>query len=704
MIAVVLAAQLASAQLGRQLAVTVDIAHAANRLVPLRSIGAGLDAENPGADAVIYAPQDVSAMLGSGLGAITYRLYTELAVQAWHWNPNGTWSSPQGGYWTGSTAIGPKIENSYGYRLPGRGNTLDQANNDNYSRLDDGNPQTYWKSNPYLAQRFTGDPDASHPQWVFFRFKGLRKVNAIRIAWSNPYAISYAVQYWTGADPLYAPAAGRWKNFPNGVVTNGAGGTVTLELANAPMRVQFVRVAMTASSNTCDSHGSGDPRNCVGYAIDEIGIGTLGPSGAFTDIVVHAPNHTQTVTYASSVDPWHDASDRDTYDEVQPGLDAVFQSGVTRGLPAMVPVALLYGTPQDAAAEIAYLRARGDAIRGVELGEEPDGQYVSPEDDAALYVQWARAIHAVAPGIPLGGPVFQGSRSDILAWRNAAGDASWLRRFLLYLRSHDALDQLAFMSFEHYPFNPCDPQPWADLRKEPSLASGILGVWRADGLPSGVPMYVTEANFSAYAGAVFQQLVGGLWFADTVGSFVSSGAGGVYLYQYAPEPIVHFDLSCQTFGEYGIFAGTDGFRVRQPTSQYFAAQMLMNQWAQPVDAFHTIFTTRTQPAIADGPVTSYALRRPDGQYAVLLINKDPAQSATVTLRFTGSGGATYAFGGTVTRATLGSAQYVWHGNSRTAYAAPDGPIAVAQAPASATYALAPGSMMVLRGRLTALAR
>ena len=35
-----------------------------------------------------------------------------------------------------------------------------------YSRITDGDEQTYWKSNPYLAKPFTGEDDSNYPQWV----------------------------------------------------------------------------------------------------------------------------------------------------------------------------------------------------------------------------------------------------------------------------------------------------------------------------------------------------------------------------------------------------------------------------------------------------------------------------------------------------------------------------------------------------------
>ena len=36
-------------------------------------------------------------------------------------------------------------------------------------------------------------------------------------------------------------------------------------------------------------------------------------------------------------------------------------------------------------------------LRQIEVGEEPDGQFTTPEDYGALYIQWADAIHAVDP-------------------------------------------------------------------------------------------------------------------------------------------------------------------------------------------------------------------------------------------------------------------------------------------------------------------
>ena len=300
------------------------------------------------------------------------------------------------GYFTGSARPGALLRHSYGYPLPHRGATHDDGTDYvGYSRLTDGDPATYWKSNPYLTKAFTGEDDSLHPQWILIDLATFQPVNAIRIAWAEPYAVRYVVQYWTGADtfdPIKHPTAGVWQTFPGGNVTDGRGGAAVLPLSSLPVPVQFIRILMTGSSNTCDTHGANDRRNCVGYAVRELYVGTSSPDGQFHDLVRHTPDQDQTATYCSSVDSWHEPSDLDEKAGDQVGFDLFFTGGFTRGLPAMIPIAMLYGTPEDSAAEIAYIEKRGYPISYIEMGEEPDGHYTNPEDYAALYIQWAAAL------------------------------------------------------------------------------------------------------------------------------------------------------------------------------------------------------------------------------------------------------------------------------------------------------------------------
>jgi hypothetical protein len=368
--------------------IDVDITpgHATNHFVPTETLGAGIDRIATKAIDPLLTQPALGKTLSAGWQTVSYRQNTELLVEAWHWNPEGTWSDPKGeGYFTGSATPGKPIHYSYGYALPHRGFTRnDGTGNAGFSRLTDGDETTYWKSNPYLTRKFTGEPDSAHPQWVILDLSQPQKIDTIRIAWTAPYATHYVIQYWTGDDPIKAATKGIWQSFPLGNITAGKGDVEIVRLSPGPIAVRFLRIWMTESSNTCDWHVSAaDPRNCVGYAIRELYLGTTTPDGKLHDVLRHTPDQEQTTTYCSSVDPWHGPADLPTTKQAQLGFDLFYSSGITRALPAMVPVALIYGTPEDAVAEISYLRKRNYPISYVEMGEESDGQYMLPEDYAS---------------------------------------------------------------------------------------------------------------------------------------------------------------------------------------------------------------------------------------------------------------------------------------------------------------------------------
>jgi hypothetical protein len=680
--------------------------HATNTIKPTEALGAGIDRLPFGAADKLFVDDTIKQILSAGWQTVTYRQNTELHIEAWHWNPQGTWSDPAGkGYFTGSATPGTElVRHSYGYPLPHRGVTRDDGTDqEGYSRLDDGDENSYWKSNPYLSKPYTGEDDALHPQWVFFDLSSRQDVSAIRIAWSEPFATKYAVQYWTGEDPIHKPAQGSWQAFPGGVVTDGKGGNATLQLSTAPISVQWVRIWMTASSNTCDSHGKSDNRNCLGYAIREIYLGTTTKNGKFHDLLRHAPDQDQTATYCSSVDPWHEPSDLAERAGDQIGFDLFYTSGVTRGLPAMIPIAMLYSTPEDAAAEIAYIEKRGYPISYVEMGEEPDGHYTLPEDYASLYIQFAAALHRVDPKLKLGGPIFTGENKDIEVWPDQDGKASFTGRFIDYLKSHGKLGELAFFSFEHYPVDPGKVQ-WSNLYDEAYLVQHIMDVWREDGVPANVPFFITESNLSSASSEAYMDIWGGLWLADYIGAFLSGGGNAVYYFHYMPEPMGHGHNNSP--GTFNFFSADRDFKIKQPLSQYFVSQLLNLEWVQPGDGVHKLFPAASD--IRDGAghvlVTTYAVLRPDGQWSLLIVNKDQENAHTVNIAFEDAEKKTATtFSGTVNVTTFGKAQYAWHPDRNGGTADPDGPAAKStlNAGPSTSFTLPAASVTVLRGAIAA---
>ncbi len=699
--------------------ILVDTTHPTNHFVPNQTLGAGVDRIPVEAIDKDLVPGVLDKIFAAGWQPVSFRQNTELTVEAWHWNPQGSWSDPTGvGYFTGSATPGEPIRYSYGYSLPHRGFTRnDGTDNAGFSRITDGDASTYWKSNPYLTQRFTGESDSLHPQWVVIDLAQVQMIDSVRINWRGPYATRYDIQYWVGADdPMHNETHGVWQTFPHGSQADGRGGIETNAISTAPMPVRYLRIWMTQSSNTCDSHGSADPRNCVGYAINELYVGTTTPDGAFHDLVRHTADQEQTATFCSSVDPWHEPSDLISTLQAQVGFDLFYTSGVTRGLPAMIPVALLYDTPENAVAEIGYLKARKYPISYVEMGEESDGQYMLPEDYAALYVQWATALLKLDPALKLGGPSFQGVNKDIEVWPDANGKVSWTGRFLDYLKQHGRINDLAFFSFEHYPYDPCRV-PWGSLYDEPDLMSHIMQTWREDGVPASVPMFVTEGNLSSAASETYMDLFSGLWLADYIGSFLNAGGGGVYYFHYLPLLMEH---GCNdSAGTFGMFTVGPGYKLEQPLAQFFVAQMINTEWAQPGSGEHQVFAAKGD--VDDGAghalLTAYALHRPDGQWSLMIVNRDQQNAHRVRIAFQSDEGPS-AFAGPVEISTFGSGQYHWnpaktrfmpHAEHPTEWpvvsylpgnAEPDGPIAHAKQNASkdTSYDLPAASVVVIRGK------
>jgi len=679
--------------------------HSTNTIRPTEALGAGIDRLPYGAVDKVFNQEMLNQVLAAGWQPVTYRQNTELHTEAWHWNSEGTWSDPSGkGYFTGSANPTLLIRHSYGYPLPHRGVTHDDGTDYvGYSRLTDGEPDSYWKSNPYLARAFTGEDDSLHPQWVFVDLAARQPVTAIRIAWAEPYATHYLVQYWTGGemlDPIHHPTGGIWQTYAGGTVTEGRGGSVTLQLSATPIAAQFIRILMTQSSNTCDSHGSSDKRNCVGYAIRELYLGNTTSDGQFHDLVRHTPDQDQTATYCSSVDPWHEPSDLDEKAGDQVGFDLFFTSGFTRGLPAMIPIAMIYGTPEDSAAQIAYIKKRGYPISYIEMGEEPDGHYTPPEDYAALYIQWSSALHRVDPKLKLGGPIFTGVNSDIDTWPDASGRTSWTARFIDYLKKHGRLHDLAFFSYEHYPMEPCKIQ-WSNLYDEATLVSNMVRIWRQDGVPENMPQFITESNIAFSSGESFVDIWGALWLADYVGAYLSAGGNAVFYFHYLPLGL-HYEGCNHSLGTFGLFTVDKDMHVKQPLSQFFASQLINLEWVQPGDGEHKLFAAASdiRDALGNVLVTAYAAKRPDGQWSLLIVNKDQENPHSVQIQFRDSDKKSdLLFVGPVNVVTFGSEQYRWHPNLNGGAADPDGPAARSTIAASAgtAFTLPKASVTVIRG-------
>jgi hypothetical protein len=176
----------------------------------------------------------------------------------------------------------------------------------------------------------------------------------------------------------------------------------------------------------------------------------------------------------------------------------------------------------------------------------------------------------------------------------------------------------------------------------------------------------------------------------------------MYYFHYIPEPL---GQGCQSsMGVFGMFAVDKDYQIKQPTSQYFASQLINLEWVQPGNGAHKVFPATSDIVDPAGHnlVTAYALLRPDEQWALMLVNKDQENPHFVQLAFHDATASTDSqFAGSVDMITFGSDQYRWIAAPSGGSASPDGPAARSQitaAPAT-TYTLPKASVTVLRGHI-----
>jgi hypothetical protein len=334
------------------------------------------------------------------------------------------------------------------------------------------------------------------------------------------------------------------------------------------------------------------------------------------------------------------------------------------------------------------------------MGEEPDGKHAMPEDYGALYIQWADAIHKVDPKLKLGGPIFEGVNEDIHVWPDSQGRTSWMGRFVDYLKSHGHLKDLAFVSFEHYPFEPCEVT-WKSLYIEPQLMKHILQVWRDDGVPKDVPLMVTESHLAAQLTGPMSTIFAGLWLADNIGSFFEAGGAAFYHSPIQPQGL---ENSCEGWASWSNFVAPHEYDIIGYTSLYYAAHMINLEWVQHRSGTHQMFPSTLEIKDSDGNqlVTSYAVHRPDGNWSLMLVNRDESAAHSVRVQFEDSATKHREFfTGPVSVVSFGSEQYVWKSDALNSHADPEHPPVgtTVEAGSQTVFTLPKASITVLRGKL-----
>jgi hypothetical protein len=155
------------------------------------------------------------------------------------------------------------------------------------------------------------------------------------------------------------------------------------------------------------------------------------------------------------------------------------------------------------------------------------------------------------------------------------------------------------------------------------------------------------------------------------------------------------------------FVSDENYNIKGYTSPYYAAHMINLEWVQHRSGAHRMFASSSDIKDDAGNVlvTTYAVLRPDGNWSVMLVNRDENNAHAVRVVFADSrNNRETSFSGPVTFVTFGIEQYVWVNDGPNSHPDPDHPPVATTVPATpeTVFTLPKASVSVLRGKVAGL--
>jgi hypothetical protein len=426
-----------------------------------------------------------------------------------------------------------------------------------------------------------------------------------------------------------------------------AAGAVTIAASPAGQATAAPPAARTASSDTTvdvDARAglATVPGTALGVndAIWDAELGTAAVSGLLESAGVQMMRYPGG-SYAD-IYHWRDNTAPGGY--VAPGTDFdTFMASVRRvGAQPMIIANYGTGTPEEAADWVRYANVtKGYGATYWTIGNENygNGHYgsgweaddhadKSPAAYAAGVVAYARAMKAVDPSIKIGAVLTTpGNWPDGLV---AAGDSGTWNRTVLDIAGPD----IDFADVHWYPGGGTAAEALgktAQIQDTTYLLRRQIDAYAGPGA-ARIGISLTETN----VGAGQDTQPAALFLADAYSGLLENGVFTVQWWNVHNGIGTVSTVAGQTdYGDFGLLSSggcvADGSVCEPPLNTPFApyhALSLMGAFARPGDQL-------IAAATGDPLVGAHAVRRPDGDLAVLLINKDPDHAHTVTLDYHG---------------------------------------------------------------------
>jgi hypothetical protein len=329
---------------------------------------------------------------------------------------------------------------------------------------------------------------------------------------------------------------------------------------------------------------------------------------------------------------------------------------------------------------------------------------VQPEHYAALYLQFAAAVHRVDPALVTGGPSFQSEVDGWVTMADDKGEYSWMKRFLDYLRLHDRMPDFGFFSFEWYPFDDVCASPAEQLVEHSTMMRQALDLLEREGVPRSIPWIVSEYGYSSFAGRVEFELPAALLNAEIVAQFLQYGGTTAYYYGLEPKRPIK-ELNCRPedrlWGNLAMLESDEDGLVQWRLPAFYGMKMLVQEWAEPVNAQHRIYPVEVrQGGEPCDTVSAYAVQRPDRRWAVLLLNKSVKPLTLARLQLAGLDRSELPPSDeTVDIVQYSGKQYAWHADREDGHPVRSNPperFGVKKQGEALSLVLPPMSLTVLR--------
>lgn len=481
------------------------------------------------------------------------------------------------------------------------------------SRAVDGDDKTAWVSNT--------DTDYPNAQWIYLDLGQAREVDEADVVWGNvaertlPFAKRLSVQYWNPAEArqwmVYGAEKSAWLDAVKDV--RGTGGPQKIPFPK--VKTQYLRLLFQESSA-----GKGGA-----YAIAEVKASAEGHAVAL------APSNPCVAGSTKVALSGMDSRKVFGFEDYM----ALFASFSPRAAIPLVIVNFGTGTPREAAAWVHYAnRVKHYGIKYWEIGNEVGGHWeaggpVNVRDYARRYIQFYEAMRKEDPLITIIAQTGYAEASGVY------DGVPSLKDFTDRLAADKKERELDAFSVHQYPNW---GQRVADLVDSPKramldMASSIkdqLGAYPALG---NVPVWISEFNTSDHVlpQDISVRLDNGLWLAQYLGEFIRNfGARG-----YATLWDVMNGGKATTdpqAGDHGYLQAEDGPYHGQERADYWTMQLLATTWALPGDERdHRLVESVSSAA----PLATYAAVRPDGQLALLVVNKELKNAYRASLRIKG---------------------------------------------------------------------